>query len=89
MVPSGILQGMYPLLLVWAGQVSQGCWLLRHELDTEQRQKWGAPCGVEPWWGMSVYHHNAYSAKQTWKEEQALAAVPEDGICSSVGPCVA
>lgn len=84
MVLSGILQGMHPLLLVRAEQVSHGRWLLRHELGTEQGHKWRAPCGVEPWWGMSVCHHNACSAKQTWKEEQALAAVTEDGICSCV-----
>lgn len=29
---------------------------------------------------LSVCHHNAYSAKQIWKEEQALAAGTEDGI---------
>lgn len=45
---------MYPLLLVWAGQVSHGCWLPRHELGTEQGNKWGAAGGVEPWWEVSV-----------------------------------
>lgn len=83
-VLSGILQGMYPLQLVWAGQVSHGHCLLRHELGTEQGHKWGAPGGVEPWRGMSVFHPNTPSAKQTWKEEQALAAMTEDGIGSSV-----
>lgn len=57
-VLSGILQGMYPLQLVWAGQVSHGHCLLRHELGTEQGHKWGAPGGVEPWRGMSVFHPN-------------------------------
>lgn len=82
---SGILQGMYLLLLVWAGQVSYGCWLLRHELGTQQGHKWGAPGGVGAWRrGLSACHHDPYSVKHTWKEEQALAAVTEDGICSGV-----
>lgn len=61
----------------WA-LVAQAC--TGHRAGTQV----GSPGGVEPWRGMSVCHPNTDSAKQTWKEEQALAAVPEDGIGSSV-----